>query len=156
MKERQHSLCICRRVVRAAIGLAFVTGTASAGSAPPVVGDWQGTATWFSPENGTRQLQVVVQISQAENGSLIGTLGFPDMGTETVPLSVIAYKEPALHFEFQLGLGGGKKKGRGDSGGAAAKPAKYDGTINKDNSQIVGDVDPGQGGKMALVLKRIQ
>lgn len=153
MKKRYHSSWICWPL-SAAIGLAFAVGILWAGEASPVVGDWQGTATWFSPENGTRQLQVIVHISQGANGSLTGTLGFPDMGSETVPLSAITYKEPALHFEFQLGAGGGKGKGRGDSGQAPAKPAKYDGTMNKENSQIVGDVDPGQG-KMALVLKRV-
>ena len=155
MKKRQHNFWICRRPLSAAMGLAFAVGILWAGEVSPVIGDWQGTATWFSPENGTRQLQVIVHISQDAKGALAGTLGFPDMGPETVPLTTIAYKAPALHFEFQLGAGGGKGKGRGDSGGAAAKPAKYDGTMNKDNSQIVGDVDPGQG-KMALVLKRVQ
>jgi hypothetical protein len=121
-----------------------------AAPAPSVTGEWQGTATWFSAENGTRQLQVVVHISQGADGALVGTLGFPDMGPETVPLSAITYKQPALHFEFQLGAGG-KGKGHGKSGGTLAK---YDGAMNQDNSKITGDVDPGQG-KIALVLKRV-
>jgi hypothetical protein len=124
----------------------------SAAAAPSVIGDWQGTATWFSAENGTRQLQVVVHISQAANGKFAGTLGFPDMGPDTVPLSAITYKQAALHFEFQLGAG--SRKG-GATGNSEEAPSKYDGTTNKDNSTITGDVMSARG-KMALVLKRVK
>jgi hypothetical protein len=149
----QYSLRIGRQALTAPFSFALFAGILCAGAASPVVGDWQGTAAWFSPENGSRQLQVVIHITQSRDGSFAGTLGFPDMGPDTVPLSVITYKEPAVHFEFQLG-GGKKKGGGGDSGGTPGKPAIYDGKMNKDHSQISGDVDPGQG-KMALVLKRI-
>lgn len=149
MKVRCNTLWICHLAATSAIGLALLAGVLTAAPAPSVIGDWQGTATWFSAENGTRQLQVVVHISQGADGALAGTLGFPDMGPETVPLNAITYKQPALHFEFQFGPTG-KGKGKGESG----PPAKYNGTMNKDNSKITGDVDSVQA-KIALVLKRV-
>jgi hypothetical protein len=151
MTRNQNWLGICRWAAAIAVGLIVMVATLSAAATPPLVGDWQGTATWFSPENGTRQLQVVVHISQAADGEFAGTLGFPDMGPDTVPLSAITYKQPALHFEFQLGAGGRKGGGKGNNGGA---PSKYDGTMNKEDSTITGDVVSAQG-KMALVLKRV-
>jgi opacity protein-like surface antigen len=150
---RDHNwFWICRRAMAIAVGLTMLVAILSAATAPSVTGDWQGTATWFSAENGNRQLQVLVHISQASDGKFAGTLGFPDMGTDTVPLSAITFKEPALHFEFELGAGSGKNGGKGNNAGAASK---YDGAMSKDNSTITGNVVSPQG-KMALVLKRVK
>jgi hypothetical protein len=142
---------MCRQAATIAGGFIVMVAVLSAATAPTVIGDWQGTVTWFSSENGSRQLQVVVHISQAADGKLSGTLGFPDMGPDAVPLSAITYKQSALHFEFRVG---GESRKDGSKGTSTGAPSKYDGTMNKDNSTITGDVVSSHG-KMALVLKRV-
>jgi hypothetical protein len=142
---------MCRQAATIAGGILLMLAVLSAATAPPVIGDWQGTVSWFSSENGSRQLQVAVHISQAPDGKLGGTFGFPDMGPDTIPLSAITYKQTALHFEFQIG-GEGRKGG--SKGASEDALAKYDGTMNKDDSAITGNVVSSHG-KMALVLTRL-
>ena len=143
---------MCRQAAAVAVGFIVVAVVFAAAAAPSVIGDWQGTVSWFSSENGNRQLQVVVHISAAADGTFAGTLGFPDMGPDTVPLTAIMYKQSALHFEFQVG---GESRKRGSKNSNEGAPSKYDGTMSKDNSTIAGDVVSSHG-KMALVLKRVR
>jgi hypothetical protein len=130
-------------------GFIVLVAVLSAATAPPIIGDWQGTVSWFSSESGSRQLQVVVHISQTPDGKLAGTFGFPDMGPDTVPLSAITYKPTALHFEFEVGGDGRKGGSKGASEGTLAKA---DSMMNKESAAITGKVVSSHG-KMALVLK---
>jgi hypothetical protein len=151
MPSNRNLLWMGRQAATIAGGFIVMLAGLSAAPAPSVIGDWQGTVSWFSAENGSRQLQVVVHISQTADGTLAGTLGFPDMGPDTVSLTAVTYKQSAFHFEFQVG-GGGRKGGSQGTGEGVL--SKYDGTMNKDNSTITGNVVSSHG-KMALVLKRV-
>ena len=100
------------------------------GPIPTIVGDWDG-----SLNAGGNSLRVVLHVTQGKDGKLTGTLDSPDQGATGIPISSITYKEPALHFEIE-------KFGAG-----------YDGTMNKEQSEIKGDWKQG-GGTLPLVLKR--
>lgn len=99
---------------------------------PPstVVGDWNGA---LSTGNGS--LRVVIHVEQDKDGKLSGTLDSPDQGATGIAISSITYKEPALHFEIE-------KFGAG-----------YDGTMNKENSEIAGNWKQGSA-SLPLTFKR--
>ena len=120
------------------IGLALMSGfsmgppLAMAADAPlPIVGDWEGT---LDPGAQPKK-RIVVHISAAQDGSLNGTIDYPDQDTSGIPITAITYKEPALHFESSSNL------------------SVYDGTTNKDNSEITGTWKQGASG-LNLSLKR--
>lgn len=114
-----------------ALGMAGAQAPLRAADQPPIVGDWEGT---LDPGAHPKQ-RVVVHISQSEYGTLTGTIDYPDQDTSGIAITAITYKEPALHFESQPGL------------------VSYDGTMNKDNSEISGNWKKG-GALVTLVLKR--
>jgi hypothetical protein len=76
----------------------------------------------------------VVHISAAQDGSLNGTIDYPDQDTSGILITAITYKEPTLHFE------------------CSSIQGSYDGTMNKDNSEITGTWKQGAG--LSLILKR--
>jgi len=103
----------------------------TAQDAPPVVGEWTGT---LNP-GGQPKKQVVVHISAEQDGSLRGTIDYPDQAVSGVLITVITYSKSTLHFESTPGL------------------CAYEGTMDKDSSRITGVWKQG-GTTLDLVLKR--
>jgi hypothetical protein len=114
-----------------ALGLAGASDVMRASDPPPIVGAWEGT---LDPGAQPKQ-RVVVHISQSQDGSLSGSIDYPDQETSGIVITAITYKEPALHFESQPGL------------------VSYDGAMNKENSEVSGTWKKG-GASVSLVLKR--
>ena len=110
----------------------LLIGTALAAPAPvpAVAGDWNGAIS-----TGGGSMRVVIHVVQDKDGKLTATLDSPDQGATGISISSITYKEPAVHFEIV-------KMG-----------AAYDGTMNKDHSEIAGDWKQG-GGSAPLTFKR--
>jgi len=98
---------------------------------PMVVGDWQG-----SIETGHGSLKVVIHIATGKEDTFTGTLDSPDQGATGIPINVIHYKQPELHFEIER-LG-----------------CSYDGKIDSDGSQIDG-LFKQSGGSASLSFQRV-
>src|ERR1700691_6135111 len=103
----------------------------TAQDAPPVVGEWTGT---LNP-GGQAKKHVVVHISAEQDGSLRGTIDYPDQDVSGIEISAIAYRKSTLHFESTPAL------------------CAYDGTMDNDGSHITGAWKQG-GTSLNLVLKR--
>ena len=117
-------------------GLMLMLGLGStpallAAETPAIVGNWVGT---LDP-GGQPKKKIVVHVSADQDGTLTGTIDFPDQQTSGIQLTVITYKAGALHFE-STGL-----------------PGSYDGTMTKENSQIAGTLTQSAT-PLALVLKK--
>ena len=97
----------------------------------PIVGDWEG----ILDPGAQAKKRIVVHISAAQDGTLSGTIDFPDQETSGALITAITYKEPVLHFESN------------------PSQSVYDGTVNKDNSEITGTWKQN-GGNLNLILKR--
>jgi uncharacterized protein len=98
---------------------------------PPIVGNWEGT---LDPGAQPKK-RVVVHITAAQDGSLNGTIDYPDESSSGALITAITYKEPALHFESTSGQ------------------VSYDGTMNKENSEIAGTWKQGTA-TLSLTLKK--
>ena len=96
-----------------------------------IVGDWSGT---LDPGAQPKK-RIVVHITAAQDGTLSGTIDYPDQDVSGILITAITYKEPTLHFESNTIQG------------------LYDGTMNKDNSEITGTWKQG-GASLNLILKR--
>jgi hypothetical protein len=70
-----------------------------------------------------------------QDGTLSGTIDDPDQDTSGILITAITYKEPTLHFESN------------------PSQSVYDGTVNKDNSEITGTLKQN-GTSLNLILKR--
>lgn len=120
---------------RLCLGLMLMLGAAMApprtvaADATAIVANWEGT---LDPGAQPKK-RIVVHISAAQDGSLSGTIDYPDQDTSGILITAITYKEPTLHFESNQGF--------------------YDGTMNKDKSEITGTWKQG-GTPLSLVLKR--
>jgi hypothetical protein len=110
--------------------LGLVPARTMAADTTPIVGNWEGT---LDPGAQPKK-KIVVHISASQDGSLSGTIDYPDQDTSGILITAITYKEPILHFE-STGTG------------------SYDGTMNKDNSEITGTWKQG-GAPLNLILKR--
>ena len=97
----------------------------------PIVGNWEGT---LDPGAQPKK-RLLVHISSAQDGTLSGTIDYPDQGTSGILISAITYKEPSLHFESNQVQG------------------LYDGTMSKDKSEITGSWKEA-GASLNLILKR--
>jgi hypothetical protein len=131
MKKHQASslgLCLGLAVM---LGFNMVPVRALAADAPPIVGAWGGT---LDPGAQPKK-RILVHISAAQDGTLSGTIDYPDQDTSGILITAITYKEPTLHFESSSSLG------------------IYDGTMNKDNSEITGTWKQGSA-TLSLTLKR--
>jgi hypothetical protein len=96
-------------------GLGIVP-TMIAADPSPIIGNWEGTL-----DPGARpKKRIVVHITEAQDGILSGTIDYPDESVSGLLITAINYKEPALHFESSSGQ------------------VSYDGTMNKQNSEIAG------------------
>ncbi len=97
-----------------------------------IVGEWGGT---LDP-GGQPKTRILIHISQAQDGTLSGTIDYPDQNTSGTSITAISYKEPTLHFE------------------SSSSMSVYDGTMNGGHSQLVGTWRQG-GAPLNLVLKRV-
>jgi uncharacterized protein len=118
------------------VGLALMLATSiaphlTAQDAPPVVGEWTGT---LNP-GGQPKKHIVVHISAEQDGSLRGTIDYPDQDVSGVQITTITYNNPTLHFESTPGL------------------CAYDGAMDKESARITGVWKQG-GTSLDLVLKR--
>jgi hypothetical protein len=119
--------CLCLVLV---LGFAGVP-TMMAADPSPIIGNWEGT---LDPGAQLKK-RIVVHIAAAEDGSLSGTIDYPDESASGALITAINYKEPALHFESNSGQ------------------VSYDGTMNKENSEIVGTWKQGAS-PLRLTLKK--
>ena len=114
-----------------ALMLAFIIVPRLAAQDASPVGEWTGT---LNP-GGQAKKHVVVHISAEQDGSLRGTIDYPDQDVSGIEISAITYSKSTLHFESTPGL------------------CAYDGTMDNDGSQITGAWKEG-GTSLNLVLKR--
>lgn len=128
--EKASSLGLCLGLALT-LGLSIAPRLTMAADARPIVGDWEGT---LDPGAQPKK-RIVVHISAAQDGSLSGTVDYPDQDTSGIQITAITYKEPTLHFESTPSL------------------TVYDGTMIKDNTNITGTLKQA-GASLDLVLKR--
>ena len=114
------------------LGLGLVPVLKMVAEEPPIVGAWEGT---LDPGAQPKK-RILVHISTAGDGSLSGTIDYPDQSTSGIGITAITYMEPALHFE------------------SSSMQCSYDGTMNKDNSEITGSWKQN-GATLSLILKRM-
>jgi hypothetical protein len=98
----------------------------------PIVGAWEGT---LDPGAQAKK-RILVHISAEWDGSLSGTIDYPDQSISGIGITAITYQEPTLHFE------------------SSSMQASYDGAMNKDNSEITGTWKQGSA-TLSLILKRV-
>jgi hypothetical protein len=129
-KPRASSLALCLALALM-FGLSIVSAPTMAAEARPIVGDWEG----ILDPGAQPKKRIVVHISAAQDGTLSGTIDYPDQDTSGILITAITYKEPTLHFESN------------------PSQSVYDGTMNKDNSEITGTLKQ-TGTSLNLILKR--
>jgi hypothetical protein len=129
MKRRPASFGLCVGFVLI-LGLGIVP-TMMAGDPLPVVGNWEG----ILDPGAQPKKRIIVHITAAQDGSLSGTIDYPDESASGALITAITYKEPALHFESTSGQ------------------LSYDGTMNKENSEIAGTWKQGAA-PLGVTLKR--
>lgn len=114
--------------------IAIAVGSAAARPAPSatpaVVGDWNGALN-----TGGGSLKIVIHVAQDKDGVLTATMDSPDQSVTGIPISLITFKESSLHLEI------------------AKYGASFDGTMNKDSSEIAGNWNQG-GAVLPLTFKR--
>jgi len=113
------------------VGLGIAPALATAADTPAVVGTWEGV---LDPGAQPKK-RVVVHISAEQDGSLNGTIDYPDQETSGILITAITYKAPNLHFESTSNL------------------SSFDGTLNNEGSEITGSWKQG-GTPLSLTLKR--
>jgi hypothetical protein len=113
------------------LALSMIPAPAAAADTPPIVADWEGT---LDPGAKPKQ-RVVVHITAAEDGTLSGTIDYPDQDSSGIVITAITFKAAVLHFESSSNL------------------CVYDGTMNKEASEIAGTWKQG-GASLSLTLKR--
>jgi hypothetical protein len=126
------SLARCAGVALAVlITLSVAPSPALAADPQPIIGNWEGT---LDPGAQPKK-RIVVHITADQEGTLSGTIDYPDENSSGVMITAITFKAPALHFESNASL------------------AVYDGAMSKDTTQISGSWK--QNGKaLDLVLKK--
>ncbi len=93
-------------------------------------GDWEGVL-----EAGAAKLTLILHIAQDAAGAFTARLDSPDQGVMGLKIDTITLQGQALRFEMkQIGAG-------------------YDGTLNKEGTEISGEWQ--QGAKLPLVFRRI-
>jgi hypothetical protein len=97
----------------------------------PIVGDWSGT---LNP-GGRPKKHIVVHISAAQDGTLSGTIDYPDQDVSGTVITAITYRKSTLHFESTPSL------------------TVYDGTMNQDKSSITGTMKQASE-SLDLVLRK--
>jgi hypothetical protein len=122
-------LCLALTLI---LGLASTPILTMAADPPRIVGTWEGV---LDPGAQPKK-HVVVHISADQDGSLSGTIDYPDQDVSGIQITAITYKAHILHFE------------------SAPNLSSFDGTLNKkEDTEIAGTWKQG-GSPLALVLKR--
>jgi hypothetical protein len=111
--------------------LTIAPAPAWAQDASPIVGDWQGT---LNPGAQPKK-PIVVHISAAQDGSLTGTIDYPEQDTTGIQMTAITYRKSILHFECTSSL------------------TAYDGTMNEGHTAIAGTMKQA-GAALDLTLHR--
>jgi hypothetical protein len=109
----------------------FVHTPQAASSQPSIVGDWAGTLS-----AGGAELRLMLHIKAEQSDAFSGTLDSIDQGANGIPISSIAFKDGKLNLNV------------------AAVNGTYDGTLNKDATEITGTWSQGQ--PLDLNFKRAQ
>jgi hypothetical protein len=118
-----------------ALVFAFAQGTKRSGRAAKhawAVGRSVGRLDGF----GNREAATVAQSDNSHRRNTYGESRQPDQGATDLPVDVITLKDGAVHFEMKRLL------------------VTFDGTLNKEGSQIDGQFKQGAG-SYALSLKRV-
>jgi hypothetical protein len=113
------------------LALSMAPALTMAQDTQPIVGVWSGT---LNPGAQPKK-RIVVHISAAQDGSLSGTIDYPDQDTSGIQITAITYRKSTLHFESAPGL------------------TVYDGTMNQDGSTITGTLKQAAA-SLDLILKR--
>jgi pimeloyl-ACP methyl ester carboxylesterase len=100
-------------------------------AAPNLEGLWEGALN-----TGAIKLRMALKVAKAADGVLSAKLDSLDQGARDMPVDVISLKDGAVHFEMKRLL------------------VTYDGTLNKEGSEIDGQFKQG-GGSLPLTLKRV-
>jgi len=130
-KPRASSFALCLGLtLMLGLGTAFPLTMAT--DAQPIVGDWEG----ILDPGAQPKKRILVHISAEQDGSLRGTIDYPDENISGMQITAITYKELTLHLE------------------SSQIQSSYDGTTNKDNSEIKGTWKQGGTG-VNLILKRM-
>lgn len=109
----------------------FKHSAAPAATQPSIAGDWAGTL-----KAGPAELRLVLHITVAKDGSLTATFDSVDQGAYGTPVDTITLKDSKLNFAIDAAHG------------------SYEGTVNKDASEIAGTWSQGQ--PLELNFKRAQ
>jgi pimeloyl-ACP methyl ester carboxylesterase len=110
---------IMQRITLMALALAALSPLSQAQA--QIAGDWQGTLS-----AGGAQLRLVLHIAAAADGSLTSTLDSVDQGANGIPVSAITLKDSKLSLTVD------------------AVHGTYEGTVNKDATEIDGTWTQGQ------------
>jgi hypothetical protein len=129
VKRHQASFGLCVGFVL--ILILEIVPTMMAADTSPIVGNWEGT---LDPGAQPKK-RLVVHITAASDGSLSGTIDYPDESASGALITAINYNAPVLHFENTSGQ------------------VSYDGTMNKENSEIAGTWKQGAAA-LRLTLKK--
>jgi len=113
-----------------ALFLALAISTSTSRAQTPLVGDWQGTLS-----AGGAELRLVLHISAANDGALAATLDSVDQGAYGIPVTSVTLKDANLSLVVD------------------AVHGTYEGTVNKDASEIDGTWS--QGTPLPLNFKRV-
>lgn len=97
----------------AVASLVLGAGPATAQSDHPAVGRWSGTLV-----AGPQQLEIVYHVSEADDGSLTGTMDVPTQGATGIPLTTVTFEGGTLNMTFAV-PGGGAYEGTLDESGDA-------------------------------------
>lgn len=128
---------ICPRLSSLFVGLALILGLSvfsvrsfAVDPSSPIIGNWEGT---LDPSPQPKK-KVVVRIAASQDGTLSGTIDYPDENASGIAINAINFKGTALHFE------------------STGIPGFFDGTLSADKTQISGTwVRQGATG-LSLVL----
>jgi len=131
VKKPRVSLFVLGVGLTLMLGLRIVPTLAMAADTQPIVANWEGT---LDPGAQPKK-RIVVHITASQDGSLSGTIDYPDQDISGILITAITYKESTLHFE------------------SSSIQGSYDGTMNTDNSEITGTWKQGGTG-LSLILKR--
>lgn len=103
----------------------------TATDAQPVVGNWEG----ILDPGAQAKKRILIHITADQDGSLHGTIDYPDENASGIAITAITYKDLTLHFE------------------SSQIQSSYDGHMNKNNSEFNGKWQGGGAG-LNLVLTR--
>lgn len=95
-----------------------------------IEGNWQGLI-----EAGSTKLKLILKLSKAADGSFKAGLDSPDQGAMDLPVDTVTFKNGVLRFEM------------------SQLKAEYEGTLNRDGSEILGLWKQG-GSSLGLIFKR--